>query len=106
MNIFDPVLGSQNSVLQSAEPTLRPMIQVPKPVMLAPVPIPQDTYTPLEFAAVTIAIASAATIGSNMVDVQNGSMGKTRAVVNGLVKGTAASLILSLTPKKAWRISA
>jgi len=101
MNIFDPVSGLQNSVVQPGEPTLLSMVQVPGPVMLAPVPIPQDTYTPLEFAAVTIAIASAATIGSNMVDVQNGTMSKTRAVVNGLAKGTAASLILSLTDKKS-----
>jgi|GEM_PF-4144799 len=101
MNIFDPVSGVQNSVVQPGEPTLLSMVQVPGPVMLAPVPIPQDTYTPLEFAAVTIAIASAATIGSNMVDVQNGTMSKTRAVVNGLAKGTAASLILSLTDKKS-----
>lgn len=89
MNIFDPVLGPQDSVGQ-----------VPNPVMLAPVLIPRDTYSPLEFAAITIAIASAATIGSNMADVQNGTMSKTRAVVNGLVKGTTASLILSLTDKK------
>nr|WP_320189932.1 hypothetical protein [uncultured Desulfobacter sp.] len=101
MNIFDPVLGPQDSEVQPAEPTLRSMVQVPGPVMLAPVPIPQDTYSPLEFAAVTIAIASAATIGSNMVDVQNGTMSITQSLVNGLVKGTAASLILSLTDKKS-----
>lgn len=101
MNIFDPVLGTQDPVTQPAAPTLRSMVQVPGPVMFAPVPIPQDAYTPLEFAAVTIAVASAATIGSNMVDVQNGTMSKSRAVVNGLLKGTAASLILSLTDKKS-----
>ncbi|MGD9824366.1 hypothetical protein, partial [Desulfobacter sp.] len=67
---------------------------------LAPIPVPRDTYTPLEFAAITITIASAATIGSNMVDVHNGTMSKAQAVVNGLAKGTAASLILSLTDKK------
>ncbi|WP_320041866.1 hypothetical protein [uncultured Desulfobacter sp.] len=101
MKIFDLVLGPQESVVQSAEPTLRSMVQVPGPPMFAPIPIPQDAYTPLEFAAVTIAVASAATIGSNMVDVQNGTMSKPRAVVNGLLKGTAASLILSLTDKKS-----
>jgi hypothetical protein len=36
-----------------------------------------------------------------MADVQNGTMSKTRAVVNGLAKGTAASVILSLTDKKS-----
>jgi len=101
MNIFDPVLESQVSVPQPVASTPQSMVQVPGPVMLAPVPIPQDTYTPLEFAAVTIAIASAATIGSNMADVQNGTMSITRAVVNGLAKGTAASVILSLSDKKS-----
>ena len=69
--------------------------------MLAPIPVPQDTYSPLEFAAITITLASAATIGSNMVDVRNGTMTRTKAVVNGIAKGTAASLILSLTDKKS-----
>ncbi|PIE70010.1 MAG: hypothetical protein CSA22_10160 [Deltaproteobacteria bacterium] len=68
--------------------------------MFAPIPVPQDTYTPLEFAAITIVLASAATIGANMVDVQKGRLSKTRAVLNGFAKGTAASLILSLTDKK------
>ena len=49
--------------------------------------------------AATLTIASAATIGSNMVDVKNGTMGTRTAVINGLAKGAAASLILSLTPK-------
>nr|WP_319490399.1 hypothetical protein [uncultured Desulfobacter sp.] len=101
MNIFDPILGVQDSVTQPAEPAFGAMDQVPGPPMFAPIPIPQDAYTPLEFAAVTIAVASAATIGSNMVDVQNGTMSKPRAVINGLLKGTAASLILSLTDKKS-----
>jgi hypothetical protein len=101
MNLFDPVLAPQDPALRPAEPTLLSMVQVPGPVMLAPIPVPQDTYTPLEFAAITITIASAATIGSNMVDVHNGTMTRTQAVVNGLVKGSAASLILSLTDKKS-----
>lgn len=101
MNIFDPVLAPQDSQVQPAAPTLGSMGQVPGPVMFVPVPIPQDTYSPLEFVALTIVIASAATIGSNMVDVQNGTMSKKRAMANGLVKGTAASLILSLTEKKS-----
>ena len=111
MNIFDPVLTPQDPAHQSESPTLLSMIQQiggqqigvqqPGPVILAPVPVPQDTYTPLEFAAITITIASAATIGSNIVDVQSGAMSKTQAVANGLAKGTAASLILSLTDKKS-----
>lgn len=102
MNIFDPILAPQNPTLRSEAPTLVSMVQVPGPVMFAPIPVPRDTYTPLEFAAVIITLASAATIGSNIVDVQNGTMSKTRAVINGLAKGTAASLILSLTDKKSW----
>lgn len=98
MNIFNPVLVPQESV---AQPTLLSMVQAPGPVMLAPVPVPQDTYPPWEFAALTIALASAATIGANVADVQNGTMSKTQAVVNGLAKGTAASVILSLTDKKS-----
>jgi len=101
MNIFDPVLTPQNPAPPSAEPILPSTVQAPGPVMFAPIPVPQDTYTPFEFAAITITIASAATIGSNMVDVRNGSMSKTKAVVNGLIKGSAASLILSLTDKKS-----
>ena len=101
MNIFDPVLAPQDPALRPVGPILPSMVQVPGPVMLAPIPVPQDSYTPLEFAAITITIASAATIGSNMVDVQNGTMSKTQAVVNGLAKGSAASLILSLADKKS-----
>ena len=101
MNIFDPILAPQNPPFLPEEPALLSMVQVPGPVILAPVPVPQDTYPPLEFAAITVTIASAATIGSNIADVQNGTMSKTQAVVNGLAKGTAASLILSLTDKKS-----
>jgi len=99
MNIFDPVLAPQNSILRPAEPTLPSLVQALGPVRLVPVPVLQESYPPLAFAAITI--ASAATIGSNMVDVQNGTMSKTQAVVNGLAKGTAASLILSLTDRKS-----
>lgn len=101
MNIFDPVLAPQNPILRPVEPSLPTMAQVPGPGMLMPVPVPQDAYTPLEFAAITITIASAATIGSNMVDVHNGTLSKSQAIINGLAKGTAASVILSLTDKKS-----
>ncbi len=101
MNLFDPVLTPQDLTLNPPDTSLPAISQVPRSVMFAPIPVPQDTYTPLEFAAITIILASAATIGANMVDVQNGSLTKARAVVNGLAKGTAASLILSLTDKKS-----
>ncbi|WP_321495684.1 hypothetical protein [uncultured Desulfobacter sp.] len=101
MKFIDPVLMPQTQVVQSTEPTLPTMVQAPGPFMFAPIPVPQDTYTPLGFATIIITIASAATIGSNMVDVHNGTMSKTQAVINGFAKGTAASLILSLTNKKS-----
>ncbi|WP_035239125.1 hypothetical protein [Desulfobacter vibrioformis] len=94
MNSFDPVLAPQNSILRPAESTLPSLSQA-----FGPVPVPRESYPPLALAAITI--ASAATIGSNMVDVQNGTMSKTQAVLNGLAKGTAASLILSLTGRKS-----
>lgn len=35
-----------------------------------------------------------------MVDVKNGTMTKKQALVNGIAKGAAASVVLSLTEKK------
>lgn len=81
-----------------------PTVNVPQPGpvsgILRPAPIPEEQFTPLGFMAATLTIASAATIGANMVEVDNGTMTKCQAVVNGVAKGTAASVILSLTPKK------
>lgn len=68
----------------------------PLPVQVAPVP----QFTPTGTAITTLTIASAVTIGSNMVDVQNGSMTIPQAVMNGVVKGTAATLILDSTARK------
>lgn len=45
MNIFDPVLALQDPVLRTAEPAMRSLAQEPGPVMLAPLPLPQDPYT-------------------------------------------------------------
>ncbi len=100
MHLFDPVLTPQDPRFKPPEAVLPSSDQTARSVMFAPIPVPQDTYTPLEFATITIVLASAATIGANMVDVQNGTLSKTLAVVNGVAKGTAASLILSLTDKK------
>ncbi len=44
-----------------------------------------------------LTVASAASIGSNWLDVQRGRMTPANAVVNGLVKGTAATVILNST---------
>ncbi len=97
--------GSARPVFLTSDGTGLALTPAPGP-FFAPIPIPQDTYTPLEFAAATLAIASAATIGANMVDVQNNTMTGTKAVVNGIAKGAAATVILSLTPKKTvWEIA-
>lgn len=76
-------------------------VQQPEPVQFfRPTPIPEDQFTPLGFMAATLTISSAATIGANMVDVRNGTMSHGKAVVNGIAKGVAATVILSLTPKQ------
>ena len=72
----------------------------PAPVF-QPIPIPADRYSPLGFGAATLTIASAATIGANMVDVHNGAMTPPQAVANGIAKGVLATVILSVTPKKS-----
>ncbi len=58
-----------------------------------------EPFTPFGSLAATLTIASAATIGSNLVDVRNGSMSLPQAVVNGLVKGVAVSYIVSRTTR-------
>ena len=65
-----------------------------------PTPIPEENFTSTEFAVATVAVASAATIGANLVDVQKGTMTPKMAVGNAVVKGVAASLILTVTPKR------
>ena len=92
-----------------ATPVPRPMVSetaapaVPVPdssQWFRPVPIDQDKFSTIGYMTATLAIASAAAIGSNMVDVRNGTQSKTQAVANGLAKGAAASLVLSVTPKQ------
>ena len=68
--------------------------------ILNPIPIPQNSFTQPGFIAATLTLASAASIGANMVGVQDGSMTKTDAVINGIAKGAAASVILAVTPKR------
>ncbi len=58
-----------------------------------PHPVPAGTLL------TTLTIASAVSIGSNIVDVQKGSMTVPHAVLNGVVKGTAATLILENTAR-------
>lgn len=61
---------------------------------------PQGTpFSPVGTIAATLTIASAASIGSNLIDVRNGSMSLPLALVNGVVKGAAASYILSKTTR-------
>ncbi len=65
------------------------------PVTPAQVPLPAKTT--IGTVTTTVTLASALAIGANMVDVKNGTMSMTGAVLNGLAKGSVASLILSAT---------
>ena len=100
MNIQPPVQVPTRQPLRAAGTAFVPVTQTSGPALFAPIPIPQEQFPTWEFAAITVTIASAATIGANMVDVQNGTLSKSAAVVNGLAKGAAATVILSLTEKK------
>ncbi len=64
----------------------------------APIPVRQSLRTGTLIT--TITIASALGIGSNMVAVKNGDMTISQAVLNGTVKGTAATVILNATARK------
>ncbi len=100
MNIQSPVQAPVQQPFLAADTTPIPVTPVPGPALFAPIPIPREQFPAWEFAAITVTIASAATLGSNMVDVQNGTLSKSAAVANGLAKGVAATVILSLTEKK------
>ncbi len=65
----------------------------------APDAIPAPQFSTLGTVASTLTIASAVSIGSNMVDVKNGGMTFAEAVANGLVKGTAATIIINATAR-------
>lgn len=56
-------------------------------------------FTPMGTITATLTIASAVSIGSNMVDVRNGTMNVSQAIFNGLAKGAAASLVLNATAR-------
>lgn len=60
---------------------------------------PAPLFSPIGSIATTLTIASALSIGSNMVDVQNGGMTFPLAISGGLAKGAAATLILSVTTR-------
>ncbi|PIE73553.1 MAG: hypothetical protein CSA20_02520 [Deltaproteobacteria bacterium] len=66
-----------------ATPSLSP-VQSASP---APFGTPGEVVT-------TLTLASAVSIGSNMIEVQRGTMPLSRAVFNGVAKGAAAALIV------------
>jgi len=93
MDISNPVYYSVPT------PVHRPTTQAQQG-FLAPIPVSADQFSSAGFMTATLIIASAASIGGNMVDVKNGTMTQSQAVVNGVVKGAAASVVMAFTPKK------
>jgi hypothetical protein len=67
--------------------------------VMQPVNPVQQACAPVSLAE-TLVIASALSIGSNMVDVQKGAMALPRAITNGFAKGMAATLILNTTSRE------
>ncbi len=98
MQIFNPILNPD--AVQEKPAAFQIPEQVPGPVILQPIPVDQGQFTTLGFMSATLTLASAATIGANMVEVQHGTMDLKHAVANGLAKGVAASIILAVTPKE------
>ncbi len=84
----------QNSVLQTVQKTAPFTPQVIRPTTTSAPP-----FSPAGTVAATLTIASAVSIGSNMVDVRNGAMTIGQAVLNGVVKGTAATVIINSTAR-------
>lgn len=81
-----------------AEPVfLQPSAHPQQPTQQAVVPAPQ--FTTVGTLTATLTIASAISIGSNMVDVKNGAMTTGQAVLNGMAKGAAATLIMNATAR-------
>lgn len=62
-------------------------------------PVQGASFSPFGSLAATLTIASAASIGANMLDVKNGTLTLPLAVLNGFAKGAAASYILSKTTR-------
>ena len=86
------------NTIPSAEPaSWQVSTQPQQPMQQTVVPAPQ--FTTVGTLAATLTIASALSIGSNMVDVRNGAMTTGQAVLNGVAKGTAASLIIAETSR-------
>lgn len=70
--------------------------------ILASTPVQLVQAAPFSsFASITatLVVASAASIGTNMLAVKNGELTLPLAVVNGIAKGAAASYILSKTTR-------
>ncbi len=100
MEPFNPITPiAPQTMIDSATVTTAPRVWIPIQ-SIHPTPIPEENFTPTEFAVATIAVASAATIGSNLVEVKKGTMTSKMAITNAVVKGAAASVILTLTPKQ------
>ncbi len=73
-----------------AAPPLFPV----QPVSPTPLGTPGEVVT-------TLTLASAVSIGSNMIEVQRGTMPLSRAVLNGVAKGAAAALIVQATSRSS-----
>lgn len=69
------------------------------PVSMPVQPVQGTSFSPVGGIAATLVIASAASIGANMLDVKNGTLTLPLAVLNGVAKGAAASYILSKTTR-------
>ncbi len=65
-----------------------------QPVSPAPFGTPGEVVT-------TLTLASAVSIGSNMIEVQRGTMPLSRAVLNGVAKGAVAALVVQATSRSS-----
>lgn len=70
-----------------------------QPVAPGQVALQGEPFTIYGNIAAGLTIASAATIGSNLVDVKNGTMTLPQALANGVIKGAAVSYILARTSR-------
>jgi len=61
-----------------------------------------SSFSPVGNATATLTIASAVSIGSNLVEVRNKTMTIPQAVLNGLAKATAATVILKTTERRSF----
>lgn len=63
-------------------------------------PVSSHLVNPVGLVVTTLVLSSAVAVGSNLVDVRNRSMSLSQAVLNGLSKGAAASLILHAASRR------